>query len=133
MKFHDLFETATVDDLRAQLKQAQEDYAEMGSDKLELASQAQADALDDQRRLIQRLKNQIAALDGVQEAHQYSPNTPMLKYEELSVEIQQTLASLNSKLQEHQKRFSNDARNWGYVGDLEHIVSKLKQIEGYMT
>lgn len=133
MRVLDLFEDVSVDELRAQLRKAEAEYADMGSDQLGLASEAQADALDSQRSKIQQLKNQIAAMDGVQEGHQYSPNTPMLKYEELSDEIQQSLTTLNAKLQEHQQKFSNDARNWGYVGDLEYIASTLKKIEGFMS
>ncbi|MBI4930176.1 MAG: hypothetical protein HY841_05400 [Bacteroidetes bacterium] len=43
-------------------------------------------------------------------------------------EIKLLLKELKVKLKKHRKDFKNYTSNWGYVGDLGHISSKLKEI-----
>ena len=48
-------------------------------------------------------------------------------YEASYKEANELLKTLSKKLKEHKKKFSKNEKNWGLVGDLERLVSILKE------
>lgn len=55
------------------------------------------------------------------------------KYTEQQSQIQSELALLKQKLKKHQKEFNNKPSNWCFVGDLGHILEKLKEINQFLN
>jgi hypothetical protein len=44
-------------------------------------------------------------------------------------EAEELLKTLSKKLKQHKKKFSQNEKNWGYVGDLERLVSILREAD----
>jgi hypothetical protein len=51
-----------------------------------------------------------------------------IKYTKNFEEIDERMKLLKEKLKDHKKRFKNNGRNWGYVGDLSYINEKLGEV-----
>lgn len=49
-------------------------------------------------------------------------------YFELIKQIENNLKLLNEKLKQHQLKQSNEPNNWGYVGDISYINTKIENI-----
>jgi len=47
-------------------------------------------------------------------------------------EIGVLLKSVEKKVGEHQKKFNKDKKNWGFTGDLGHVVASLKDVDKFM-
>lgn len=50
------------------------------------------------------------------------------RYEALQMEAQKLLKALAAKIQNHHQAQQADPLNWGYVGDMEHLVEQLKHL-----
>ncbi len=48
------------------------------------------------------------------------------KYNSLQNQIRSEIKILESKLMIHSEKF--DQKNWGYIGDLEHILNELNEL-----
>ena len=54
------------------------------------------------------------------------------RYVEKEKEIHALLVRLKEKLKRHKQEFSKNTKNWGYAGELEHILGLLKEITGFL-
>lgn len=54
------------------------------------------------------------------------------EYAEKSKNVKQLIARLEKALGRHSNEFSNDQKNWGYVGDIGRVESELKDILGFL-
>ena len=54
------------------------------------------------------------------------------KYKELKDKVENNLVLLNQKLRRHQKDFEQNPTNWGFVGDIEYINSRLNEISEFL-
>lgn len=50
------------------------------------------------------------------------------KYNETEKMVKEEIKILNKWLKDHKKRFLKDPKNWGYAGDMDHILRLLKEI-----
>lgn len=53
------------------------------------------------------------------------PNNPVPRYQVLASAVSHQLDVFGEQLKSHMARQKQDPTNWGYVGDLEHVVEKL--------
>jgi hypothetical protein len=56
--------------------------------------------------------------------------TAVERYAELEKEAKVLVSELQQKLRTESKAFKNNSSNWGYVGNLAHIVNELKDLLG---
>lgn len=54
--------------------------------------------------------------------------TSIEKYNECKSSIEKSIEILQKKLIEHELLFENDNTNWGYVGDISYLDTKLENI-----
>lgn len=62
-------------------------------------------------------------------------NTPLTAaedYHQRRASIEALLGELRGKLEDHGQRAAADPQNWGYSGDLGHIVEKLREINDFL-
>lgn len=52
------------------------------------------------------------------------------QYNKLREEVLKNLHLIEKKLDEHQRDFQQDSKNWGFVGDLSLWNERLKEIIG---
>lgn len=57
-------------------------------------------------------------------------NAAPAAYETAFLRAQELLAHLEDHLEDHARRFAADKTNWGYVGDLNHLIETLSDLEG---
>jgi hypothetical protein len=50
-------------------------------------------------------------------------------YEASYQEAEEILKRLSKKMKQHKNKFSKDEKNWGYVGDIERLVSILREAD----
>ena len=53
-------------------------------------------------------------------------------YLETQAEIATLLKKIKAGLAEHNRREKQNPRNWGYVGDLQHIASELQEVSDFL-
>ncbi len=63
---------------------------------------------------------------------QNAPVTAVEDYQRRKESIEALLAELRMKLDIHAQRASADSRNWGYPGDLGHVMEELGEIVGFL-
>jgi hypothetical protein len=52
-------------------------------------------------------------------------------YNQNKKEINQQIKMLKESLEKHSKNFKKDEKNWGFVGDLGMVKSKLSELDGF--
>ncbi len=57
---------------------------------------------------------------------------PQKRYNENREEIEKLLLILKEKLEEHNSKFQENTKNWGYVGDLSYIKEKLEEVSRFI-
>lgn len=62
----------------------------------------------------------------------YTPVTAAEDYQRRRELIDKLLAELSGKLENHAQRAAADPKNWGYPGDLGHILEKLRAINDFL-
>lgn len=55
------------------------------------------------------------------------------KYTEQLRQIESELALLKEKLKKHQKEFNTKPSNWSFVGDLGHVLEKVKELNQFLS
>ena len=55
------------------------------------------------------------------------------KYSEQVVNIQKELALLKSKLNNHYNEFIRQPNNWSFVGDLNNVLEKVKDLNQFLN
>ena len=55
------------------------------------------------------------------------------KYQENQNQIKNELTILKDKLNRHKKAYCKDSTNWGYVGDLGHILTQVKELNQFLN
>lgn len=53
-------------------------------------------------------------------------------YKEKAKSVRQLIGRLEKALQKHDKEFAGDEKDWGYVGDIGHVESGLKDIVEFL-
>lgn len=122
--YEDLHEGSDVESLKARLAQAKADLEDMPQNP---GSQEGYDALDDQRYLIQKLEKQIKALT------ESAANDPQAAYGEVMIKVNASMKALHTAMAEHRKKFMEDPRNWGYVGDMQELAKKLDEMVAFFN
>lgn len=61
-----------------------------------------------------------------------TPVTAAENYHRHRESIAILLDELRQKLEDHGQRAAADPKNWGYPGDLGHIVEKLREINDFL-
>lgn len=70
-------------------------------------------------------------LEGVKTVHpKYSASAE--QYANVQGEIQHQINVLQDKLLRHADRAQGDPTNWGYIGDITHIMNQLVSINEFM-
>ena len=54
-------------------------------------------------------------------------------YDDLTDAIIDLLDELRGDIGIHNRNFDKDGRNWGYIGDLEHVKSLLRQAHNFLN
>ena len=55
------------------------------------------------------------------------------QYDDLTDAIIDLLDELRGDIGIHNRNFDKDGRNWGYIGDLEHVKSLLRQAHNFLN
>ena len=55
------------------------------------------------------------------------------QYDDLTDAIIDLLDELGGDIGMHNRNFAKDGRTWGYIGDLEHVKSLLKQTHNFLN
>jgi uncharacterized protein YukE len=123
MKFTDFLKetddkSAKADAVRAKLKQAEADLKDMS---VTPHSQEAADAIDDAREDVKRLKKELASLT---ENFGYDAKAAYANHLE---QFNQNLDILRSLVDRHSMR-QNASGSWGFVGNLAEANERLKEL-----
>lgn len=116
----ELKESEDKEALRARLNKLKDEYAQLPKNP---GNQEGYDALDDYREEIKSLEQKLNEADVGANA----------EYQAKLEEAKQLLQMIDVKLRQHAGRQRRDASNWGYAGDMQDVVSKLTQIEEFLT
>jgi DNA repair exonuclease SbcCD ATPase subunit len=110
--------------LKAQLKQAEADLRDMS---VTPHSEKDADAIDDARADVTRLKNELRELgEGV-------GYTAEEAYQRHLKEVQTKLQQISQEIQAHSQRQTSGTTNWGYVGDVSRVNELLGDIIEFLS
>lgn len=110
--------------LKAQLKQAEADLRDMS---VTPHSEKDADAIDDARDEVSRLK---AELRNLGEGVGYSADEA---YKRHLAEIQAKMQQISQQIQRHTASRHNGDTNWSYVGDLAEVNKLLDQVTEFLS
>ena len=55
--------------------------------------------------------------------------TAKMAYEEAQTEIKRQIKLLQATLKLHEAEFNKDTKNWGFVGDVNHVKSEIKDLK----
>lgn len=123
--------TSDVQRLRDKLKRAEADLKDMSVTPY---SQEAADAIDDAREDVKRLRAELAALTKkskteVQEAAGY---TAASAYTQRANDVKQQLVRLEALVQSHLAVHQANPQSWLPVGDMAHLHEELDKIIEWM-
>ena len=116
--------TKTRAQLQAELKKAEDDLKSMS---VTPHSEAAADAIDDARQEVRRIKAELFKLG---ESAGY---TAAEAYKRHAGQVQAKLQRISQEVQAHAQRQSQEANSWGYVEDLAHINEALGEIVDFIS
>jgi ribosome-interacting GTPase 1 len=57
---------------------------------------------------------------------------PTVAYDKATADVARLLDSLKAKLAKHRKKFEKKPTSWGFVGDLNHLVEELTDLDKFM-
>lgn len=110
--------------LKAKLAQAREELSELPQSP---GSQEGYDALDDARYKVKDLEAEIAKLS------ESAATDPQAAYGEVLTKVNASMKALHAAMADHRRKFMEDPRNWGYVGDMQELAKKLDEMVAFFN
>lgn len=114
-----------VEGAKEKLKQVKAELAHFPSNP---QTQKEYDAIDEVRAEISKLEKFIKDNSKLTEDVNSQGEDLSTEYMERYIRVQRLMKDLAAKIQKHKDEFAGNTTNWGYVGELDEIITKLKEV-----